>query len=146
MPPSVPTRPAGGGSVASAWGQWAHDWLRGRDTLTGNANLTLSTSYQDLAGLSKVVAAGWYVVLCIFDLAITSAGAGQLDGVLNVDGVDLQGTATFQPASTATGEGSVAQVYMFQAVGTVTVKMRAKKSIAAGTATCVGTNSRMMFL
>jgi hypothetical protein len=71
---------------------------------------------------------------------------GQLDGALNADGVDLQGTATFQPASTVTGEATVMQIFMFQAVGNIVVKMRAKKSIAAGVATCVGTNSRMMFL
>lgn len=146
MPPSVPTRPAGGGTVATAWGQWAHDWLAGRDTLTGNATLTCTTSFQDVSGLSKVIPAGWYIVLVVAHLAVGTAGVGDLDAVLNVDGVDLQGTARFSPASTATGDATVSQVYMFQATGTVTCKVRAKKSIAAGVGSCNGTNSRMMFL
>lgn len=146
MPPSVPTRPAGGGTVATAWGDWVHDWFAGRDTVTGTGSTTLTTSFQDLPNLTKVIPAGWYVVMAVFDFAVTSAGAGQMDGVLNVDGVDLQGNAVWQPSSTVSGEGTVTQIWMFQATGTVTAKLRAKKSLAAGVAVTVNTNCRMMFL
>lgn len=143
MPPGVPTRPAGGGNVASAWGQWAHDWLQGRNVIRATSNLTLSTSYQDIAGATITLPAGWYIFLAIVDAAITSAGVGEIDCVLNINGTDQQGLAVWQPASASTGEGTVAQIWIAQLVSTQVCKLRAKKSIAAGTAIILSANTSL---
>ena len=146
MPPGVPTRPAGAGSIASAWGQWVHDWLQGRQGVNGSGTLTCSTSYADVPGMSVTLPAGWYIAIATAHCAVSSSGVGDIDVALNVNGVDQQGTVRWSPASTQTGDATVAQSWIFQLTGTQVVKLRGKKSIAAGTASVIGTNSRLMII
>lgn len=146
MPPGVPTRPAGAGSIASAWGQWVHDWLQGRQSANGSGSLTCSTSYADVPGMSLTLPAGWYIAFATVHCAVSSSGVGDIDVALNVNGVDQSGTARWSPASTATGDATVAQCWIFQLTSTQVVKLRGKKSIAAGAGSIIGTNSRLMIV
>ena len=147
MPPTVPTRPAGGGNIASAWGQWAHDWLKKRDGVRGTTGaMTLSTTMTDIAGCTMTLGSGWFVIFAAADVAVSGGGVGECQVVLDIDGTQQPGLMRWQPATSGTGEGMVSFMWVVNIAGAGVIKLRAKKSIAAGVASVIRDDTVLVVL
>lgn len=144
MPPTVPTRPASAANIDDVWGQWVHDWFKKRDLVRGSGNLNPTAAYQDIPGMTMTLGSGWFLIMALMDLTVGTAGVGQIDVVLDVDGVDQTGTARWDPSST--GGGTFGQAWLVNIAGAGVVKLQGKKSISAGAATIVGVNSALIVL
>lgn len=107
----------------------------GPNLARASGNLTLSTSLQDVSGATLSLPAGQYLIFGVFALVISATGPGQLEGHLDVGGVDQTGVALFGDPG-VTHFGTVAQAWIVTLGSLTTVKLRAKKNGAGGTATC----------
>lgn len=134
MPPTVPTRPAGGASVATAWGQWVHDWFKKRDMVRPSAALSLTTTSTDVPGLTMTVGTGWFMVLAVIDFNTVTAGPGILQADLLVDGVAQTGSAFYRAeASAAAGRATVSQIWLVNITsGSGVLKIQGKAGTGAG--------------
>ena len=113
----------------------------------GSETLTLSGSFQDIVGAKLEISAAVsskLLAIASFDFEAGS-GTDSLRGTLNVDSSDLPAEAPFFPGVN-TARGSAVQLYSISlAVGSHTIKMRAKR--AAGSAgKCFATSSHMMYV
>lgn len=113
-----------------------------QSTAPASANLTLSGSYQDIAGCSITftpAVASVAVITGVFDLTATSASTSTLLGELQVDGVSQTGNAVF--AGTANGQrGTVSRVWHVNlTAASHTIKLRASYSAGSGTANATNT-------
>jgi len=122
------------------------------------ANLTLTTSYQNITGCSVTFTpdvACYALVQACFNFFLEDAGNllnADCKGLLEVDGVDESAFATFNYLSGASDsiaeiEATVFQVYRVALnVSSHTLKLQAKKETTGlGSMTCMQTNTRMAY-
>lgn len=113
-----------------------------------SANLALAQAIADVAGATvtatPIVNERW-IVVAIFDFNITVATAGLCTGTVDFDGAGVGGTALFDP-NNGVGRATVSTVTTVSAGAGVahTVKLRAQKANATGTATAQAANTRMV--
>lgn len=109
-----------------------------------NANLTLSTTETDISGATVTVnpagANAFAVVVGVFDVDCTAAGAAVAQGRLSIDGSTQ--TAEAHGTMISTSRSTVTQVWLPPlAFGSHTLKLRGLKTAAAGTATIWATHT-----
>lgn len=110
------------------------------------SSLTLTTSYQDVGGLTYTTPASKrqsYEVTANIEFNQATAGAGNLTAQLLVDGVAKAGVC--EVAMTNTDKSSASFTWRVDDPGlSKVIKVQAKKSINAGAANVVATNSQMV--
>lgn len=110
------------------------------------SSLTLTTSYQDVGGLTYTTPASKrqsYEVTANIEFNQATAGAGILTAQLLVDGVAQTGLV--EVAMTNTDKAMGSRTWRIDDPGlSKVIKLQAKKSINAGAANVVATNSQMV--
>ena len=98
------------------------------------AALTLTTSYQDIAGVTLSLNAGNYLIIGIFDFIGTALDAGQTGlGQLDVGGTAQTALATFCLA--ANSRVTISHAFAITLTSTTTCKLQASKNGGTGTST-----------
>lgn len=127
--------------------QWSSKQLKPTVGLvSASADLTLTTSYQDVPGatleISPAVASSLKVT-AIFRFMQHENGTAR--GTVQVDGVDQEGSAILTPYSGSTVmEATVSQVYLLPLTAAVhTIKLRARREAAEGQ--CFKQGSRFLY-
>jgi len=146
MPPSVPTRPAAAGTVATAWGQWVHDWFAKRDLIRGTAgSQTITNAFVDITGHTMTLGPGWFMIFGVYDIDCSVTGTGVIQVQLVVDGV-----AQLQHIEFLTGAGvgraSVVGAWFVNIAGAGVIKTQVIKLINAGTAVVIRDKSALIVL
>lgn len=119
------------------------------DVFAANATLTLTTAQQDVSGASMTatptLTERWIIVVT-FDINITVAGAGLVQGLINFDAATVGGSTLFDP-NNGVGRATVGSTHVITGVtpGVAhTVKLRSFKTNAGGTAAVQVTHTRMV--
>jgi hypothetical protein len=112
-----------------------------------SGDLTLTTSYQDVAGATVTLAAiGTYMIWAVFDFELNTVSANLAQGELNVDGVGQTGVAGLRVNASHRERGTYAQMWEVTTTGVNEIaKLRALKTVDDGTGTCY-TSSCIMAL
>lgn len=112
-----------------------------------SGTLGLTTAEQDIAGASFTPGPGTYLVVGVFDMNVSVNGVGVCVGFLNVGGVTQAEQALLQNTAAATGDrATVSQVWVVTTTGGNLFKLRARKTINAGTAQAMLTHTSIMAL
>lgn len=112
-----------------------------RQVVGTGATLVLTQAAQDVPGLTFTLGAGTFMILAVLDADIATTGAGAVTLRLSVDGVEhaVESHATWS----ATGRGSLVQLWLVTIAGAGLVKARALKSSAGGVADIYPTHSTL---
>lgn len=126
--------------------QQAQDGLREKiyTNKAASASLTLTTAFQDVAGLSYTVEyAGLYVCHATFDFEHSVVGGGFAQGALLKNGSDQGGNPSLRDAAVNI-RAAIGQTWLVQCAKADVLKVQAKKTINAGTATAYSPTSTLV--
>lgn len=116
--------------------------MPGQGFFSASSSLTLTTSMQNVPGLTKTVdATAHYIVLAVLDAQIFVGGTGEIIGQLLINGTAQPGQIICN-ASRAT----VSQIWYIGPTDGDVIKIQAKKGIAAGTASINSPHSSMLVI
>lgn len=122
------------------------------DALSGSITLTTSFQYDASVELDTYDTVRPVLVIGIFRFDITASGVGQCQGALDVNSTEQAGYAILDVGSTGTGRATVAQMWVVNpsnptgVMTSNTLKLKAKKTVNAGTATWTASDTKLLVI